>query len=216
MSTDVIKLPKGSSYLAKSIAARIEFIRTERGLDTREAAKQCGLDFRRWEAFEGAVSIPEPDEIERIVRWAYEGVNFVSYPLSKERKIRYVERGKGWQAHSFDCNRELNVKMMRTAARLSMTVNSFIQLCVESFIERDNVVSTYEEAARRIDKARTVERVSQDPYLQSFLSGDLDIAVAMGARLKEHKKEPRPQTHIDKLFEAQASIVGDDEWELVD
>ena len=208
-------IPKGANSLGKSIASKLEYICSERGVDSVEAAKQCGLNPRRWANFASG-EIPDPDEVERICRWAYEGVNFYHYPLSNERKFRYIERGRDWRTHKFTCNKEMDVRLRRAAGRLGMEMSSFIHMCVETFLLRENVVSTYEEAARRIERARTIQRVESDPYLQSFLSGDVDIAVEMGARLKDFKKEPRPQTHVERLFEAPAMVLGDKEWDVVE
>ena len=78
----------------------------------------------------------------------------------------------------------------------------------------DNVISTYEEAARRIEKARIVDRVNEDPYLASFLSGDLDIAVSMGAKLTEPKKESR-QAPVERLVERFYADKDEPEWEII-
>tara|TARA_Y100000310_G_C20629502_1_gene787832 strand:- start:705 stop:1370 length:666 start_codon:yes stop_codon:yes gene_type:complete len=206
-------LPSGSNVLAKAIGRRLQLIREERGIDIKEAAKQCGLPHPRWVLFEKERVIPSADEIERICRWAFEGVNFWYYPLSKERKKKRIAKGDGWSSHEYNVPKETNIRIMRAAKRLGISVSALTQLAVEAFLEGENVLSTYEEAAARIRKAEVVDRVNEDPYLAGFLSGDLDIAVNMGAKLTEPKKETRkaPAERMVERFYAQQ----DDEWETI-
>ena len=206
-------LPSGSNVLAKAIGRRLQLIREERGIDIKEAAKQCGLPHPRWVLFEKERVIPGADEIERICRWAFEGVNFWYHPLSEERKKKRIAKGDGWSSHEYNVPKETNIRIMRAAKRLGISVSALTQLAVEAFLEGENVLSTYEEAAARIRKAEVVDRVNEDPYLAGFLSGDLDIAVNMGAKLTEPKKETRqaPAERMVERFYAQQ----DDEWETI-
>jgi transcriptional regulator with XRE-family HTH domain len=206
-------LPGGSNVLSKAIARRLSLIREERGLDVDIAAKQCGLTRGRWAMFEKERAIPSADEIERICRWAFEGINFWSYPLSSERKKKRIKKGDGWKTHKYNVPRETDIRIVRTAKRLGISISALSQLAIEAFLEGEGVLSTYEEAARKIEKARIVDRVNEDPYLSSFLSGDLVIAVEMGAKLTEPKKEMRqaPAERLVEKFNAET----ESEWEII-
>ena len=206
-------LPSGSNVLAKAIGRRLQLIREERGLDIKTAAKQCGLTVPRWNLFEKERIVPSSDEVERICKWAFEGVNFWSYPLSKQRKKKRIAKGDGWSSHEYNVPKETNIRITRAAKRLGISISALTQLAVEAFLESENVLSTYEEAAARIRRAEVVDRVNEDPYLSGFLSGDLGIAVSMGANLTEPKKEAQkaPAERLVERFYAQQ----DDEWETI-
>ncbi len=214
---DSTKLPKQANPLARAFAERIEFIRTERGLDQKTAADQTGVNIRRWGAFENMTSLPDPQEVQRICRWAFEGVNFFSSPLEHDRGRRQkrIGKGDGWKKHQFTCPRELDVRMERAADRLNVSVNAFIALCVESFLGKDNVVATFTEAAARLSKARVVQMVNDDPYMITFLSGDLDIAVRAGAKLTDSRKLTPTVSPAEQLIERFDSTIGP-EWDVVD
>ena len=211
--TDATTIPSGGNVLSQAVGTRLVLIREERGLDPRTAAKQCGLTVPRWNLFERGVAIPDADEVERIARWAFEGVNFWSYPLSKERRERKINKGAGWKTHKYNVPHETDIRIVRSAKRLGVSISALTQLAIEQFLARENVLSTYEEAARRIEKARIVDRVNEDPYLASFLSGDLGIAVEMGAKLKEPPKETR-QAPAERLLE-KFYAEEESEWEIL-
>jgi len=212
--TGATTLPGGSNPLSKAIARRVRLIREERGLDCYTAAKQCGLTKSRWEMFESERALPDGVEAERICRWAVEGVNFSSYPVSAERKYKRIKKGDGWKTHKYNVPGETDLRIIRTAKRLNITVSALTQMAVEAFLDGENVLSTYEEAARRIEKARIVDRVNEDPFLQSFLSGDLDIAVAMGAKLKEPQKRETRQAPAERLLE-KFYAKEESEWDVL-
>ena len=211
--TDATALPSGSNVLAKAIGRRLKLIREERGLDVKTASKQCGLASARWTQFEKEKAVPEADEVERICRWAFEAVNFWSFPLSEERKKKRIKKGEGWSTHEYNVPKETNLRIKRAAKRVGISISALTQLAIEAFLEGEHVLSTYEEAAARIRKAEVVDRVNEDPYLSGFLSGDLDIAIANGARLTEPKKEPRqaPAERLVERFYAEQ----EEEWETL-
>lgn len=213
--TDATTIPGGSNVLSKAIARRLRLIREERGLDPYSAAKQCGLTKPRWLLFESERAIPTADEIERICRWAFEGINFWSYPLSKEKKKKRISTGEGWKTHKFNVPKETDIRLIRTAKRLGISISALTQLAVEAFLEGENVLSTYEEAARRIERARIVDRVNEDPYLSSFLSGDLGIAVNMGAKLREPPKKEIRQAPAQRLLEKFNVQKEDEVWDIL-
>ena len=212
--TDAVAIPGGSNPLSKAIALRLKLIREERGLNCYAAAKQCGLVTTRWELFENEKAIPDSLEIERICRWAFEGISFSAYPLSKERRHRRISKGDGWKTHKFNVPKETDIRLVRTAKRLGISISALTQIAVEQFLGGEHVLSTYAEAVRRVKKARTVDRVNQDPYLASFLSGDLDIAVSMGAKLREPPKKETRQAPAEQLLE-KFNAKTDDDWEIL-
>ena len=207
-------LPGGSNVLSKAVATRLKLIREERGLDETTASKQCGLASSRWKMFEAERAIPTSEEVERICRWAFEGMNFWSYPLSKERGDRKIKRGDGWKTHRYNVPKETDIRIVRSANRLGISISALTQLAVEAFLDGDNVLSTYSKAAERLRRAEIVDRVNEDPYLASFLSGDLDIAVAMGAKLKEPPKKETRQAPAEKLLE-RFYAEEEDEWDII-
>jgi hypothetical protein len=103
---------------------------------------------------------------------------------------------------------------VRSANRLGISISALTQLAVEAFLDGDNVLSTYSKAAERLRRAEIVDRVNEDPYLASFLSGDLDIAVAMGAKLKEPPKKETRQAPAEKLLE-RFYAEEEDEWDII-
>ena len=207
-------LPGGSNALSRAMSKRLTYIREERGVDSETAAKQCGLSPARWKLFEAERALPTQPEVERICRWAFEGMNFWSFPLSQERKTKKISKGDGWKTHKYNVPKALDIRIIRTAKRLNVSISALTQLAIEHFLEKENVISTFEEAARRIDKARIVDRVNEDPYLQSFLSGDLDIAVSIGAKLNEAPKEEAQQTPAERLVE-RFNATHEDSWEIL-
>jgi transcriptional regulator with XRE-family HTH domain len=207
-------LPGGCNVLSKAIATRLKLIREERGVDEENAAKQCGLTKGRWKMFEAERAIPTQDESERICRWAFEGINFWSYPLAKERREKKIGKGDGWKTHKYNVPRETDIRIVRTANRLGISISAMTQIAIEQFLDSENVVSTYKEAARRVKQARIIDRVNEDPYLQSFLSGDLDIAISMGAKLKEPPKKEKRQAPAERLME-RFYAEQEDEWEIL-
>jgi len=211
---EAFSLPGGSNHLSKAIALRLTHIRKERGVDQATAAGQCGLLASRWRMFEAERALPTYDEVERICRWAFEGINFWSYPLSKEKRKRLISKGEGWRSHKYHVPKETDTRIIRAADRLGLTISALTQLAVEVFLEGAGVISTYEEAARRIEKVRIVDRVIEDPYLQSFLSGDLDIAIGLGAQLKEPPKKETRQSPAEKLVE-KFHAEEESEWEIL-
>ena len=207
-------LPGGCNVLSKAIATRLKLIREERGIDEENAAKQCGLTGPRWKMFEAERAIPTQGEVERICRWAFEGINFWSYPLAKERREKKISKGAGWKTHKYNVPHEIDIRIVRTAKRLGISISAMTQIAIEQFLENENVLSTYKEAAKRVEQARIVDRVNEDPYLQSFLSGDLDIAVSMGAKLKEPPKRETRQAPAERLLE-KFYAEEEPEWEIL-
>jgi len=212
--TDAVSLPGGSNVLSRAISRRLRTIREERGLDPETAAKQCGITSSRYKMFEAERAIPDALEAERICRWAFEGVNFWSYPISEERKTKKIKRGSGWKTHKFNVPKEIDIRIIRASKRLGISISALTQLAIEAFLDGEGVISTYEEAARRIEKARIVDRVNEDPYLSGFLSGDLAIAVKMGAHLTEPKKEKR-QAPVERLVERFYAEDDEPEWDII-
>ena len=211
---DAVALPGGSNPLSKAVSKRLRHIREERGVDESTAAKQCGLSPARWKLFEAERTMPTQDEVERICRWAFEGINFWSFPLSEERRTKKISKGEGWKTHKYNVPKEMDIRVIRTAKRLNVSISALTQLAMEHFLEKENIISTFEEAARRIEQARIVDRVNEDPYLQSFLSGDLDIAVSLGAKLKEPPKKEAQQTPSERLVE-KFHAKEDERWEIL-
>ena len=213
---DAVTLPRQGNPLAKAIGDKLQVIREERGLDRDTAAAQCGLPPGRWSKFEDKLSVPEADEVQRITRWAFEGINYWSYPLSQERKTsRKITKGDGWRTHRFTCPKELDLSMARAANRLDMTIGGFIQLAIEDFLSKENIISTYQEAAERLTKARVVEMVNSDPYLRTFLSGDIDIAVKIGAKLIKHSRANKVTSPAERLVERFNVSDEDETWETI-
>ena len=213
--TEAIDIPYGSNVLSKAIGRRLKLIREERGIDESTAARQCGLPLPRWALFESSAAIPNNEEVERICRWAFEGMNFWSYPLSKEKKKKKIERGDGWRTHKYNVPKETDIRIVRAARRLGVSISALTQLAIEQFLVAEGSLSTYEEAARRIEKARIVDRVNEDPYLSSFLSGDLDIAINMGAQLKEPPKKEVAYSPGERLLERFHANRDEDVWEIL-
>jgi len=213
--TDATTIPGGSNVLAKAVASRLRHIREERGIDQTTAAMQCGLTAPRWKMFEAERAIPSQDEVERICRWAFEGMNFWSYPLSQEKRKRQISKGDGWKSHKYHVPKETDIRIVRAANRLGVSISALTQLAVESFLSSEGVLSTYEEAAHRIERARIVDRVNEDPYLASFLSGDLDMAIKQGAQLKEPPKKETRQSPAERLLEKFNVRDKEEEWEIL-
>ena len=210
---DATTIPGGSNLLAVAVADRLKTSREERSLDEATAAKQCGLTGPRWKMFESGRAIPTYDEIERICRWAFEGINFWSYPLAKEKQKRQISKGDGWKTHKYNVPKETDIRIARASNRLGISISALTHLAIEHFLEKENIISTFEEAARRIERARIVDRVNEDPYLASFLSGDIDIVVSMGAKLVAPPKETR-QSPAERLLE-RFHAEEDNEWEVL-
>ena len=210
-----VALPKQANPLAIAIGEKLQCIRVERKISREEAAGQCGLTPGRWDKIEDKISIPEADEVQRITRWAFEGINFWWYPLSQERKThRKIEKGDGWRMHRFTCPQELDVSMARAAHRLEITVNALLHLAIEDFLGKENIISTYQEAAKRLTKARVVEMVNNDPYLRTFLEGDVEIAVKAGAKLIKHSAANKVNSPAERLVE-RFNAEEDRTWETI-
>ena len=212
---EAVALPRKSNPLAIAIGEKLQCIRVERGISREEAAGQCGLTLGRWDKIEDKISIPEADEVQRITRWAFEGINYWWYPLSQERKThRKIEKGDGWRTHRFTCPKETDLAMSRAANRLEITINAFIHLAVEDFLGKENIISTYQEAAERLTKARVVEMVNNDPYLRTFLAGDVEIAVKAGAKLIKHSAANRVTSPAERLVE-RFNAEEEETWETI-
>ena len=76
-------------------------------------------------------------------------------------------------------------------------------------------MDTFEEASRRLNKARVTQYLEGDPHLQVILEGDINIAVQMGGQLAPARGRP-PVMHTHPLLEDPTPDLGESEWEIIE
>ena len=103
----------------------------------------------------------------------------------------------------------------RAAKRLGLGLSSIVSLAVERLLDHEPVMATFEEASRRLNKARVTQYLEGDPHLQVILEGDINIAVQMGGQLAPARGRP-PVMHTHPLLEDPTPDLGESEWEIIE
>ena len=212
-SRDALTLPNFSNPLARALSKRLAYVREERELNVRDAAKQAGLSSGRWWAIEKHCMLPSPAEAERLAKWAFEGVDYSKSTGLKPRKK--VSRGAGWAPHKYHLPKKETTRLRRTCRRMGLTISMFTQLAVERLLDNEPVLGTLEDAAREIERARITDLVNSDKNIEVLLKGELELAIEMGAKLVPEAKVSGRKPAIQKFDEPEPEPYVDDSWEIL-
>jgi len=202
-----------SNPLAKAVGERLRLVISERGISERQAASQMGLHHVRLGYLLRGAQVPTENESVRIAGWLYEGKDFTDDPLpNSPSKVR---KGKGFKKVTTHLDPATAERASRAAKRLGLGMSSIVSLAVERLLDHEPIMSTFEEAAQRLNKARVLQYLEGDSHLQVILEGDIDIAVRMGGELAPARGRP-PVMHTHKLLEDLTPDLGESEWEIID
>ncbi len=207
------QLPMDSNPLAKAVGERLRLVIGERGISEKQAASQMGLHHVRLGYLLRGAQVPTETESVRIAGWLYEGKDFTEDPLpNSPSKVR---KGKGFKKVTTQLDPVTAERASRAAKRLGLGMASIVSLAVERLLDHEPIMSTFEEASRRLNRARVAQYLIGDPHLQVILEGDIEIAVQMGGQLAPARGRP-PVMHTHKLIEDPVPDLGEDEWEIVE
>ena len=206
-------LPMDANPLALAVGERIGLVIEERGIGPKQAAKQMGIHHVRLGYLISGAQVPTETESLRIAGWMYEAKDFTKDPLphtpSKVRKT------KGFRKVSTTLDPETFERATRAAKRLGVGLSSMMTLAMERLLDHEPIMSTFEEAARRLNRARVAQYLMGDEHLRIILEGDIEIAVQMGGELRPARGRP-PVMHTHKLLEDPTPDLGEDEWEIIE
>ena len=206
-------LPMDSNPLAKAVGSRLRLVIDERGISDKQAAKQMGVHHVRLGYLLRGAQVPTELESIRIAGWLYEGKDFTEDPLpNSPSKVR---KGKGFKKVTTHLDPVTAERATRAAKRLGLGLSSIVSLAVERLLDHEPVMATFEEASRRLNKARVTQYLEGDPHLQVILEGDINIAVQMGGQLAPARGRP-PVMHTHPLLEDPTPDLGESEWEIIE
>lgn len=210
-------LPMDANPLAKAVGERIRLVIEERSIPDKQAAKQMGIHHVRLGYLMRGAQVPTESESLRIAGWMYEGKDFTEDKLpSTPSKVR---KGKGFRKVSTSLDPETLERSVRASKRLGIGLSSLLTLAMERLLDHEPIMNTFEEASRRLNRARVAQYLMGDEHLQVILQGDIDIAVSMGAELaKARGRPPVMSTHplLEKNPEPVNNLLGEDEWEVLE
>lgn len=206
-------LPMDANPLAKAVGERLQLVIDERGIGPKQAAKQMGVHYVRLGYLIRGAQVPTETESLRIAGWMYEGKNFTEDPLPQTPSK--VRKGKGFKKVSTHLDPVTAERATRASRRLGIGLSSLMTLAMERLLDHEPIMNTFEEASRRLNKARVTQYLEGDPHLQIILEGDIDIAVQMGGQLAPARGRP-PVVHTHKLLEDPTPDLGEDEWEIIE
>lgn len=208
------QLPMDGNPLAKAVGERLQLVIEERGIKNKQAAEQMGLHPVRLGYLVRGAQVPTESESLRIAGWMYEGKDFTEDPLPKTPS--QVRKGKGWRKVHTSLDPATFERATRAAKRLGIGLSSLMTLAMERLLDHEPIMNTFEEAARRLEKARVSQYLSGDEHLQIILQGDIEIALQMGGELRPARgRPPVMQTH--KLLEEPVeNFLGESDWEIIE
>lgn len=210
-------LPMDANPLAKAIGRRLQLVVDGRELSTRQAAEQMGVHYVRLGYLLRGAQVPSEAESLRIAGWLYEGKDYTKDPLP--RTPAKVRKGKGWRRVHTSLDPVTLERATRASKRLGIGLQSLIAMAVERLLDHEPVISTFEEAARRLNRARIVEYLSGDEGMRIILEGDIELALQMGGEMRASPgRKPVMQSHVllDKKPEGVENFLGEDEWEVLE
>mgnify|MGYP003136811427 FL=1 len=205
-------LPMDANPLAKAVGERIRLVIEERGIPDKQAAKQMGVHHVRLGYLLRGAQVPTEAESLRIAGWMYEAKDFTEDPLPQTPSK--VRKGKGFKKVSTSLDPKTLERATRASKRLGIGLSSLLTLAMERLLDHEPIMNTFEEAARRLNRARVAQYLMGDEHLRIILEGDIDIAVQMGGELRPARGRP-PVMHTHKLLE-ESPDLGEDEWEIIE
>ena len=212
MSRGAYTLPMDANPLAKAVGERIRLVIEQRGISDKQAAKQMGVHHVRLGYLLRGAQVPTEAESLRIAGWMYEAKDFTEDPLPQTPS--QVRKGKGFKKVSTSLDPKTLERATRASKRLGIGLSSLLTLAMERLLEHEPIMHTFEEAARRLNRARVAQYLMGDDHLRIILEGDIDIAVQMGGELRPARGRP-PVMHTHKLLE-ESPDLGEDEWEILE
>lgn len=184
----------------------------QRGISDKQAAKQMGVHHVRLGYLLRGAQVPTEAESLRIAGWMYEAKDFTEDPLPQTPSK--VRKGKGFKKVSTSLDPKTLERATRASKRLGIGLSSLLTLAMERLLDHEPIMNTFEEAARRLNRARVAQYLMGDDHLRIILEGDIDIAVQMGGELRPARGRP-PVMHTHKLLE-ESPDLGEDEWEIIE
>lgn len=212
MSRGDYTLPMDANPLAKAVGERIRLVIEQRGISDKQAAKQMGVHHVRLGYLLRGAQVPTEAESLRIAGWMYEAKDFTEDPLPQTPSK--VRKGKGFKKVSTSLDPKTLERATRASKRLGIGLGSLLTLAMERLLDHEPIMNTFEEAARRLNRARVAQYLMGDDHLRIILEGDIDIAVQMGGELRPARGRP-PVMHTHKLLE-ESPDLGEDEWEIIE
>ena len=212
MSRGDYTLPMDANPLAKAVGERIRLVIEQRGISDKQAAKQMGVHHVRLGYLLRGAQVPTEAESLRIAGWMYEAKDFTEDPLPQTPSK--VRKGKGFKKVSTSLDPKTLERATRASKRLGIGLSSLLTLAMERLLDHEPIMNTFEEAARRLNRARVAQYLMGDDHLRIILEGDIDIAVQMGGELRPARGRP-PVMHTHKLLE-ESPDLGEDEWEIIE
>ena len=212
MSRGDYTLPMDANPLAKAVGERICLVIEQRGISDKQAAKQMGVHHVRLGYPLRGAQVPTEAESLRIAGWMYEAKDFTEDPLPQTPSK--VRKGKGFKKVSTSLDPKTLERATRASKRLGIGLSSLLTLAMERLLDHEPIMNTFEEAARRLNRARVAQYLMGDDHLRIILEGDIDIAVQMGGELRPARGRP-PVMHTHKLLE-ESPDLGEDEWEIIE
>ena len=212
MSRGDYTLPMDANPLAKAVGERICLVIEQRGISDKQAAKQMGVHHVRLGYLLRGAQVPTEAESLRIAGWMYEAKDFTEDPLPQTPSK--VRKGKGFKKVSTSLDPKTLERATRASKRLGIGLSSLLTLAMERLLDHEPIMNTFEEAARRLNRARVAQYLMGDDHLRIILEGDIDIAVQMGGELRPARGRP-PVMHTHKLLE-ESPDLGEDEWEIIE
>jgi len=207
-------LPMDSNPLAKAIGERLKLVIEERDVTRKQAAQQMGVHPTRLFYLLRGAQVPTEPESLRIAGWLYEGKDFTKDPVPKTPSK--VRKGKGWKKVHTSLDPTTLERATRAAKRLGIGLSGLMTLATERLLDHEPIMNTFEEASRRLEKARVAQYLSGDEHLRIILEGDIEIALQMGGELRPATgRPPVMQSHklLDKPVE---DLPGESEWEVIE
>lgn len=212
MSRGDYTLPMDANPLAKAVGERIRLVIEQRGISDKQAAKQMGVHHVRLGYLLRGAQVPTEAESLRIAGWMYEAKDFTEDPLPQTPSK--VRKGKGFKKVSTSLDPKTLERATRASKRLGIGLSSLLTLAMERLLDHEPIMNTFEEAARRLNRARVAQYLMGDDHLRIILEGDIDIAVQMGGELRPARGRP-PVMHTHKLLK-ESPDLGEDEWEIIE
>jgi len=196
-------LPPGTNPLAKRIANMLKAARKKVGLSRRKFAERASIPLTVLQDVEDARYVAAPWILARIDSVLGGEIFQRQSPVRPKPRIGAAP---GWQAYRLRLDPGLTERIRRVSSAMGLSVEAACTLALEYWLDSPGLLATFEEVSRRINRARLIDALGDNPVYRQFLARDLDLCKELGAEINEPQEEkasakPVNVGHVDRLLE---------------